>query len=88
MPIDIAPLMANAGLTADTTTPDKLIKLMTEMHNFQEIMSKFKQAQVDNNEYSFLKCISLFKASKLRKRKYFFFKYNISSLFILFFLFS
>ena len=64
MPIDIAPLMANAGLTPDTTAPEKLIKLMTEMHNFQDIMTKFKQAQVDNNEYSFLKCISLFKTSK------------------------
>ena len=41
MPLDIAPLLANAGLTPDTITSDKLIKIMTEMRNFQDIISKF-----------------------------------------------
>ena len=29
MPLDIAPLLANAGLTPDTITSDKLFKIMT-----------------------------------------------------------
>jgi nuclear receptor subfamily 2 group E protein 1 len=64
MPLDIAPLLANAGLTPDTITSDKLIKIMTEMRNFQDIISKFKQAQVDPTEYACLKAISLFKTGK------------------------
>jgi len=44
MPLDIAPLLANAGLTPETVSSEKLIKIMTEMHTFQDIISKFKQA--------------------------------------------
>lgn len=61
MPLDIAPLMAHAGLTPETTPSDKLIKIMGEMRNLQDIISKFKQAQVDQTEYACLKVITLFK---------------------------
>ena len=61
MPLDIAPLLANAGLTPETVPSDKLIKIMTELRNFQEIIAKFKQAQVDPTEYACLKAITLFK---------------------------
>jgi len=67
MPLDIAPLLANAGLTPETSSSEKLIKIMTEMRNFQEIISKFKQAQVDSTEYACLKAITLFKAGKKKK---------------------
>ena len=65
MPLDIAPLLANAGLTPENVSSEKLIKIMTEMRNFQEIISKFKQAQVDSTEYACLKAITLFKTGKL-----------------------
>ena len=64
MPLDIAPLLANAGLTPETVSSEKLIKIMTEMHTFQDIISKFKQAQVDSTEYACLKAITLFKTGK------------------------
>lgn len=59
--VDLAPLLANAGLTPETTPSDKLIKIMAEMRHLQEIISKFKQAQVDPTEYACLKAITLFK---------------------------
>jgi hypothetical protein len=64
MSLDIAPLLANAGLTPDTTSSDKLIKIMTELKHLQDIISKFKQAQVDPHEYECLKAIILFKTCK------------------------
>jgi nuclear receptor subfamily 2 group E protein 1 len=64
MPLDLAPLLAHAGLTPETCSSDKLIKLMSEMRNFQDIISKFKQSQVDPTEYACLKAITLFKTGK------------------------
>lgn len=61
MPLDVAPLLAHAGLTAETTSSDKLIKIMNEMRSFQDVIAKFKQAQVDPTEYACLKAITLFK---------------------------
>jgi nuclear receptor subfamily 2 group E protein 1 len=62
MPLsDMAPLLANAGLTPENTSSEKLIKIMTEMRHLQDIIGKFKQAQVDATEYACLKAITLFK---------------------------
>jgi len=63
MPLEIAPLLANAGLTPETTSSEKLFKIMSELRNFQEIIAKFKQAQVDATEFYCLKAIALFKTS-------------------------
>jgi nuclear receptor subfamily 2 group E protein 1 len=73
MPLDVAPLLANAGITSETASPEKLIKIMTEMRNFQEIINKFKQAQVDPTEFACLKAITLFKttlSNKLEQNEY------------------
>jgi nuclear receptor subfamily 2 group E member 1 len=67
MPLDIPPLLANAGLMPDSVPSDKLLKIMTEMRNFQEIIAKFKQAQVDPTEYACLKAITLFKTALTNK---------------------
>lgn len=62
MPLtDLAALLANAGLTPETTSNDKLFKIMAEMRNLQDIIAKFKQTQVDATEYACLKAITLFK---------------------------
>ena len=73
MQFDVAPLLANAGLTPETISSDKLIKIMTEVRNFQEIISKFKQSQVDATEYACLKAITLFKTGKFFLNTFFFF---------------
>ena len=68
MQFDVGPLLANAGLTPETVSSEKLIKIMTEVRNFQEIISKFKQAQVDATEYACLKAVTLFKTGKKKKK--------------------
>jgi nuclear receptor subfamily 2 group E protein 1 len=67
MPLDIAPLMANAGLTPDLCESEKLIKIMNELGHFQDIISKFKLAQIDQTEFTCLKAITLFKTSKFKE---------------------
>jgi nuclear receptor subfamily 2 group E protein 1 len=64
MPLDIAPLMANAGLTPDSVEPERLIRVMNELSHFQDIIAKFKLAQVDSTEFACLKAVTLFKTSK------------------------
>ena len=78
MPLDaeVVSLLANsAGGGNDSSSsssspppppqPDKLAKLMAEAKLLQEILFKFKQAQVDSTEYACLKAITLFKTGKL-----------------------
>ncbi|RNA03598.1 Nuclear receptor subfamily 2 group E member, partial [Brachionus plicatilis] len=65
LPIDMGPLMSNAGLTPDQCGPDNLFKIMTEIKNLQDIILKFKQSQVDATEYACLKAVSLFKTSEM-----------------------
>lgn len=67
MPLDVTSLLANTGLTPENVSSEKLIKIMSEMRNFQEIINKFKQAQVDATEYACLKAIVLFKTGKFIK---------------------
>merc|ERR1712241_1078084 len=67
MPLDIAPLLAHAGLNSETTSTEKLLKIMSEMRNFQEVLNKFKQTQVDSTEFACLKVITLFKTSLSQK---------------------
>ena len=65
MPLDdMASLLANAGITPETTDADKLIKIMTEMKQLHEIIGTFKHAQVDSTEYACLKAIALFKTGR------------------------
>lgn len=54
------------GISADDTTSDKVVNLMTEIRAFQEILGKLKSLQVDPTEYACLKGIVLFKTGKYR----------------------
>ena len=67
MPLDIASLLSHAGLNSENTSSEKLIKIMSEMRNFQEILNKLKQAQVDSTEFACLKAITLFKTTLSQK---------------------
>uniref|UniRef100_T1IXR5 Nuclear receptor subfamily 2 group E member 1 n=1 Tax=Strigamia maritima TaxID=126957 RepID=T1IXR5_STRMM len=61
MPMEIAPLLTAAGLSQDRLSPDRLMAIMNEIHAFQDVLSKFKEMQVDVTEYACLKAIVLFK---------------------------
>lgn len=47
-----------------SSSPDKLVTLMTEIRCFQEIITKLKDMRVDPTEYNCLKAIVLFKTGK------------------------
>lgn len=82
MPLEIGPLMAYAGLGASVdgssgssstsngaTGSEKFLNIMNELHTLQDIIVKFKQAQIDPTEFTCLKAISLFKTSKFIEYK-------------------
>lgn len=53
-----------AGLTSEPSTSERVVSLLAEIRNFQEIITKFKEMQVDPTEYACVKAILLFKTSK------------------------
>lgn len=77
LPIEIEPLFASAGIApssilqtsedpaiSSSSSADRVVKLMTEVRFFQEIISKFKELRVDPTEYTCLKAIVIFKTGK------------------------
>lgn len=63
LPLEVAPLLAAAGLTSEPSTSERVVSLLAEIRNFQEIITKFKEMQVDPTEYACVKAILLFKTS-------------------------
>lgn len=55
---------SGAGLTSEPSTSERVVSLLAEIRNFQEIITKFKEMQVDPTEYACVKAILLFKTSK------------------------
>ena len=53
-----------AGMNTDQPPSDKLVEMMTDIRNIQEIITKFKTMQVDPTEFACLKGIVLFKTCK------------------------
>lgn len=64
MPLEIAPILAAAGMHVDNTPPEKIVDVMAAVRTIQEAVNKFKAANVDSTEYACLKAIVLFKSSK------------------------
>lgn len=74
LPIEIGPLFAAAGIGMNNigsigeglncSQDERIVKLMTEIRCFQEIVSKFKEMNVDPTEYVCLKAIVLFKTGE------------------------
>lgn len=58
-------LCLNVGITAEDSTSEKVVAIMTEIRAFQEILGKLKSLQVDPTEYACLKGIVLFKTGRL-----------------------
>lgn len=60
MPLQVAPLLAAAGLHASPMAADKVVAFMDHIRIFQEQVEKLKNLHVDTAEYSCLKAIVLF----------------------------
>ncbi|XP_042147344.1 nuclear receptor subfamily 2 group E member 1 [Ixodes scapularis] len=63
LPLEVAPLLAAAGLSSEPSTSERVATLVSEIRNFQEIIARFKEMQVDATEYACVKAILLFKTS-------------------------
>ncbi|XP_013417773.1 nuclear receptor subfamily 2 group E member 1 [Lingula anatina] len=61
IPIEPASLMAAAGITSETSPPEKVVSFMADIRLLQELVVKFKAMQIDPTEYACLKGIVLFK---------------------------
>ncbi|EEC14525.1 zinc finger, C4 type, putative [Ixodes scapularis] len=61
LPLEVAPLLAAAGLSSEPSTSERVATLVSEIRNFQEIIARFKEMQVDATEYACVKAILLFK---------------------------
>ncbi|XP_031565264.1 nuclear receptor subfamily 2 group E member 1-like [Actinia tenebrosa] len=61
MPLEIAPILAAAGMHMDNTPPEKIVDVMAIVRTLQEAVNKFKAFGVDSTEYACLKAIVLFK---------------------------
>lgn len=64
MPLEIAPILAAAGMHVDNTPPEKIVDVMAVVRTLQEAVNKFKAFGVDSTEYACLKAIVMFKPSK------------------------
>lgn len=63
LPLEVAPLLEAAGLSSEPSTSERMVTMLAEIRNFQEIISKFKLMQVDPMEYAYVKAIILFKTT-------------------------
>ncbi|CAG5127297.1 unnamed protein product [Candidula unifasciata] len=64
MPLDARPLLSAAGVTIGQGSPDKVLRMLSEVRALHETIAKFKALQVDAAEYTCLKGILLFKTDK------------------------
>ena len=64
MPIEVAPILAAAGVHVDNTPPETMVEHMANIRILQEIVNKFKSLNVDATEYACLKAVVLFKPGK------------------------
>ena len=65
LPIDTTSLLAASGMNADLhSRSDKLLGGMSDIRTLQSIITRFKNADIDQTEYACLKAIILFKPGK------------------------
>ncbi|XP_001630385.3 photoreceptor-specific nuclear receptor isoform X2 [Nematostella vectensis] len=61
LPLEVAPLLAAAGMHVDNTPAEKIVATMADIRKLQEIGSRFRALQVCEAEFACLKAIVLFK---------------------------
>ncbi|KXJ10141.1 Photoreceptor-specific nuclear receptor [Exaiptasia diaphana] len=62
LPLEVAPLLAAAGMHVDNTQAEKIVSTMANIRQLQEIGSRFRALQVSEAEFACLKAIVLFKS--------------------------
>ncbi|KAL3244083.1 hypothetical protein MRX96_047323 [Rhipicephalus microplus] len=63
LPLEVAPLLAAAGLSSEPTTSDRVEALISDIRNFQDVVAKLKDMGLDPSEYTCMKAIALFKTN-------------------------
>ena len=64
MPLEVAPLLAAAGMHVDNTPAEKIVATMADIRMLQEISARFRSLQVGEAEFACLKAVVLFKSGK------------------------
>lgn len=64
MPLEVAPLLAAAGMHVDNTPAEKIVATMADIRMLQEISARFRSIQVGEAEFACLKAVVLFKSGK------------------------
>ncbi|XP_020604423.1 nuclear receptor subfamily 2 group F member 1-B-like isoform X2 [Orbicella faveolata] len=60
MPLQVAPLLATAGIHSNHMSPDRMVTFMDNVRIFQEQVEKYRNLHVDAAEFACLKAIVLF----------------------------
>lgn len=60
MPLQVAPLLATAGIHSNHMSPDRMVSFMDNIRIFQEQVDKLRNLHVDAAEFACLKAIVLF----------------------------
>ncbi|XP_031566491.1 COUP transcription factor 2-like isoform X2 [Actinia tenebrosa] len=60
MPLQVAPLLATAGIHSNHMSPDRMVSFMDNIRIFQEQVEKLRSLHVDAAEFACLKAIVLF----------------------------
>ncbi|KAH8021358.1 hypothetical protein HPB51_015505 [Rhipicephalus microplus] len=63
LPLEVAPLLAAAGLSSEPTTSNRVEALISDIRNFQDVVAKLKDMGLDPSEYTCMKAIALFKTN-------------------------
>ena len=64
--IEVAPLLASAGMHVDNTPAEKIVTTMGDIRLLQEITGRFRALHVCEAELACLKAVVLFKSGKTR----------------------
>lgn len=64
MPLQVAPLLATAGIHSNHMSPDRMVSFMDNIRIFQEQVEKLRSLHVDAAEFACLKAIVLFTSGK------------------------
>ena len=64
MPLQVAPLLASAGIHSNHMSPDRMVTFMDNVRIFQEQVEKYRNLHVDAAEFACLKAIVLFTSGK------------------------
>lgn len=69
MPLEVAPLLAAAGMHVDNTPAEKIVATMADIRMLQEINARFRSLQVGEAEFACLKAVVLFKSGELNNNE-------------------